>query len=142
MPKVDVEVSATYQSKPGALLAANYNMPAAQVAQFLGRAAVGRRGERDDEPRRRPARSTATAINQLDLRFTKVLKYGRTRTKISLDMYNALNSAPILTYNQTYNPATTDVAGADVGAGREGHEDRRVDRLLGIERALGNGLRA
>jgi hypothetical protein len=46
-------------------------------------------------------------INELDLRFTKVLKFGRTRTKISLDMYNALNSAPILTYNQTYNPLTT-----------------------------------
>jgi hypothetical protein len=46
-------------------------------------------------------------INELDLRFTYVLKFGRTRSKISLDMYNALNSAPVLTYNQTYSPTTT-----------------------------------
>src|SRR5262249_39239984 len=44
-------------------------------------------------------------VNQLDLRFTKLLKFGRTRTRVSLDMYNALNAAPVLTYNQTFNPA-------------------------------------
>ena len=106
VPKIDVEVSATYQSKPGALLAANYNMPAAQVAQFLGRAPSG--GVANVTMNLvTPGTLYGDRINELDLRFAKVLKYGRTRTKISLDMYNALNSAPILTYNQTYNPATT-----------------------------------
>ena len=41
VPKVDVEVSATFQSKPGAQLAANYNVPAATIAGFLGRAPSG-----------------------------------------------------------------------------------------------------
>jgi hypothetical protein len=106
VPKVDVEVSATYQSKPGALLAANYNMPAAQVAQFLGRLPSG--GVANVSMNLvTPGTLYGDRINELDLRFAKVLKYGRTRTKISLDMYNALNSAPILTYNQTYSPTTT-----------------------------------
>src|SRR5206468_1197225 len=42
-------------------------------------------------------------INQLDLRFSKILRYGRTRTKVSLDMYNALNSHVGITYNNTFN---------------------------------------
>ena len=46
-------------------------------------------------------------VNELDLRFSKILKYGRTRTKISLDLYNALNANPVLTYNQTYSPTAT-----------------------------------
>ena len=43
IPKIDAQVSAVFQSKPGQLLAANYAMPAAQVAQYLGRAAVRER---------------------------------------------------------------------------------------------------
>ncbi len=106
MPKIDVEVSATFQSKPGALLAANYNMPAAQVAQFLGRVPSG--GVANVTMNLvTPGTLYGDRVNELDLRFTNVLKFGRTRSKISLDMYNALNSAPVLTYNQTYSPATT-----------------------------------
>ena len=70
-------------------------------------------------------------VNELDLRFSKVLRFGGTRTKISLDLYNALNANPVLTYNQTSTAATADdVADADVGAGGARGEDRRVDRLL------------
>ena len=46
-------------------------------------------------------------VNELDLRVSKILKFGRTRTKISLDLYNALNANPVLTYNQTYSPTAT-----------------------------------
>ena len=105
VPKIDVEISATFQSKPGAQLAANYNVPAAVIASL----SAGCR--RAVSPTSRSTWSTPGSlygdrVNQLDLRFTKLLKYGRTRTKISLDMYNALNSAPVLTYNQTYSPVT------------------------------------
>jgi hypothetical protein len=40
--------------------------------------------------------------NQLDLRFGKILRYGRTRTRVSVDLNNALNSAPVLTENSSY----------------------------------------
>jgi hypothetical protein len=46
-------------------------------------------------------------VNELDLRFAKVLRFRNTRTRISLDLYNALNSAAVLSYNQVFNPATT-----------------------------------
>ncbi|HUK35487.1 MAG TPA: hypothetical protein VLV86_16335, partial [Vicinamibacterales bacterium] len=106
VPKVDVEVSATYQSKPGQQLAANYNMAAAQVAQFLGRAPSG--GVANVTINLvTPGTLYGDRVNELDLRFSKILKFGTTRTKISVDLYNALNSNPVLTYNQTYSPTTT-----------------------------------
>ena len=112
VPKVDVEVSATFQSKPGQQLAANYNMPAAQVAQFLGRAPSG--GVANVTVNLvTPGTMYGDRINQLDLRFSKLLRFGSTRTRISLDMYNSLNSAPVLTYIQTFNPA---VAAGATGA--------------------------
>jgi len=44
--------------------------------------------------------------NQLDLRFAKNLRFGGTRTNIGVDVFNILNSNPVLTYNQTYSPTT------------------------------------
>jgi hypothetical protein len=43
-------------------------------------------------------------INQLDLRFAKILRHGRSRTMIALDIYNALNSSAGLTYNNAFVP--------------------------------------
>jgi len=106
VPKVDVEVSATFQSKPGSQLAGNYNIPAATIAQSLGRAPSG--GVANVTVNIvTPGTLYGDRVNELDMRFTKVLRFGGTRTKISLDLYNALNANPALGYNQTYNPATT-----------------------------------
>jgi hypothetical protein len=33
------------------------------------------------------------------------LKYGRSRTLIAFDLYNALNSSAVLTYDNTFVPA-------------------------------------
>ena len=52
IPKVDVQVSSTIQSLPGASLAANLVVPSATVAQTLGRPSGRRRQQRDDEPHR------------------------------------------------------------------------------------------
>jgi hypothetical protein len=103
VPKVDVEVSATFQSKPGAQLAANYNIPSATIAQSLGRAPSG--GVANVTVNIvTPGSLYGDRVNELDLRLSKVLRFGGTRTKISLDLYNALNANPVLTYNQTYSP--------------------------------------
>ena len=40
--------------------------------------------------------------NELDLRFGKVLKAGRSRSIVSLDFYNTLNTAVPVTVNQSY----------------------------------------
>jgi hypothetical protein len=42
VPRIDVQVSGVFQSKPGPSLAANYAVPANVVAQSLGRAPSAR----------------------------------------------------------------------------------------------------
>jgi len=46
-------------------------------------------------------------INQLDVRMAKALKTGRSRITIALDIYNALNSSAVLTYNNAFVPGGT-----------------------------------
>jgi len=103
IPKIDTQVSAVFQSKPGALLAANYAMPSAQVATFLGRAPSG------NVPNVtinliEPGSLYGDRINQLDFRFAKKLQLGGSRAMIALDLYNSLNANPILTYNNSFTP--------------------------------------
>jgi len=43
-------------------------------------------------------------ITQFDFRIAKILRFGRTRTNVGLDLYNALNSAAVQTYNQAFVP--------------------------------------
>ena len=106
IPKVDVEISAAFQSKPGAQLAANYNVPAAVVAQSLGRPPAG--GVANVTVNLiEPGTLYGDRVNQLDLKIAKVVRIGTTRTRFSLDLYNTLNSSAVLTYNQTYSPLTS-----------------------------------
>jgi hypothetical protein len=101
VPKVDVQLSATFQSKPGAQLAANYNVPNAVVQPSLGRPLSGNAANVSVNLVE-PGTLYGDRINQLDFRVAKVLRYGRTRTQVGLDVYNMLNSSAIQTYNQTF----------------------------------------
>jgi hypothetical protein len=113
IPKIETQVSAVFQSKPGALLSANYLMPAvrtattpanvAVVADFLGRAPSG------NVPNVsinliEPGSLYGDRINQLDFRVAKILRFGGTRSTLSLDLYNVANASAVLTYNQTFVP--------------------------------------
>ncbi len=111
VPKVGVLLSAVFQSKPGALLSANYVVTSAVAAQSLGRPLSGA-ATSVTVNLVEPGTMYGNRINQLDLRVAKVLKFGGTRTMIGLDMYNALNSAAILSYNQAFNPTVTSGASA------------------------------
>ena len=44
-------------------------------------------------------------VNEIDLRFAKILRFGRTRTNVGFDIYNIMNASPVLTYNQNYVPS-------------------------------------
>ncbi len=101
IPKIDVQVSSVFQSKPGALLAANYNVPVAVVQTSLGRPLSG------NSPFATvnlipPGSEYGDRINELDFRVAKILRFGRTKTMVGLDLYNALNSGATLTYNSTF----------------------------------------
>jgi hypothetical protein len=106
---VDVQLSGTVQSVPGIQLQANWVVPNAQVQPALGR------------PLSASATTLATnlvqpgtlygeRINQLDLRLSKILKFGRTRTSLNFDIYNVMNNATVLQENYAYaswrTPAT------------------------------------
>ena len=54
-----------------------------------------------------PGEMYGDRLNQLDFRAGKVLRFGRTRTLISADLYNALNSSAVLTYNNAFVPNGT-----------------------------------
>ena len=51
-----------------------------------------------------PGKLYGDRINQLDFRVAKLLKFSGKRAMIALDLYNATNANPVLTYNQTFNP--------------------------------------
>ena len=91
------------QSKPGTMLAANYAAPNSVVAPSLGRSLSGNAANVTVNLVA-PGSMYGDRVNQLDIRVGKILKYGRSRTLIALDVYNALNSSAVLTYNNTYVP--------------------------------------
>jgi hypothetical protein len=106
VPKVDMQVSATYQSKPGAMLAATYAVPNADVAPVLGRNLSGN-APNVTVNLVAPGTRYGDRINEFDLRAAKILKFGRTRTLLAVDIYNALNSSAVLAYNSAFVPGGT-----------------------------------
>jgi hypothetical protein len=101
VPRVDVQVSGTFQNLPGPELAANYNAPNAEVRPSLGRNLAG--GAANVTVNLIEPRSMyGKRINQLDLRFGKILRFGRTRTTFSLDLYNALNANTVLSQSNAF----------------------------------------
>jgi hypothetical protein len=103
VPKVDVLVSSTFRSDQGNPLQANYVVTSAQAAQTLGRPLSG------NTPNitvnlLAPGAQWGDRINEFDVRVAKVLRFGRTRTNVGVDIYNVLNANPVLTYNQAFTP--------------------------------------
>jgi hypothetical protein len=101
IPKVDVQVSSTIQSLPGASLAANQVVPSAQVAQTLGRPLSGNAASVTVNLIA-PQTMFGDRINQVDFRIAKVLRFGRNRAQVGVDIFNAMNSNVPLGYLQTY----------------------------------------
>jgi len=106
VPKIEVLVSGTLRSDQGAALNANWNAPVAQVTAALGRPAAVT-GTTVPIALVAPGQVWGDRVNALDLRFAKILRFGRMRYNVGVDIINATNSDAILTYNQTFNPAVT-----------------------------------
>jgi hypothetical protein len=103
VPRVGVQLSTTFQSKPGPMLAANYAAPSSEAARSLGRPLSGN-APNVTVNLVRPGTMYGNRINQLDWRVGKELKHRRARTLLALDIYNALNSSAVLTYDSTFVP--------------------------------------
>lgn len=101
VPRVDVRVSASFQSIPGPPLQANLIVPNATVRQTLGRDLAG--GAQNITVNIvQPATLYGDRLNQFDLRVSKLLRFGRTRTAMNLDIYNVLNSNAVQQESNVY----------------------------------------
>ncbi|MEQ1575835.1 MAG: hypothetical protein ABL993_16470, partial [Vicinamibacterales bacterium] len=114
IPKVDVQVSATIQSYDAAAAAgsqitnpifsmvqANYTATNAVVSPSLGRNLSG------SAPNMTvnliaPGSIHGDRVQQFDMSFGKILRFGRTRTNLKLEVFNLLNSNAVLTENANY----------------------------------------
>ncbi len=119
IPKIEVQLAATFRSVPGVTNTSNAGggvQPSGQAANFvatnaylaansnLGRLLTGTTAPTQNT-QLQIADPDATYLdrdNQLDFRIGKVFNYHRTRSTINLDIYNALNRSTILTANTTY----------------------------------------
>ena len=110
VPKVDVQLGASYQSIPGVEMAASF--PAANTAVLaqpgsLGRVPTGGAPAGTTNLQLvQPGSNYYTRFNQIDLRLGKIIRVAKTKSNLSLDIYNILNSDVLSGLNNTYTAAT------------------------------------
>jgi len=116
VPKVDVMVSAIFRSQanvqPGAAVGTNgasrsatYRMTAAQFLAITGRPLAPGLATQDVNLLL-PGAEYGERINTIDMRFAKVLRFGRYRANVGMDVYNLTNANTPMNYEQVYDPAT------------------------------------
>jgi hypothetical protein len=97
---VGVQFAATLQSSPGPNIAANFNATSA-VISGLGRPLSG--GATVKTVNLIPTNTLyGDRANQVDLRFSKIFRAGRTRTAVNLDLANAVNASTVLAVHTSY----------------------------------------
>jgi hypothetical protein len=106
IPKIAVQIAATFQSRPGAMLAANYTVPNAVVAPSLGRPLSGNTANVTVNLVA-PGTMYGDRVNELDLRLAKQLRIAGSQTTFAVEAYNALNSSAVLSYNNAFIPGGT-----------------------------------
>jgi hypothetical protein len=105
IPKIDVQISGTFQSRPGGELSANWTVSSAVIAQSLGRPLSGSAANVTIDVLD-PWTKFHDRINQVDLRFSKIFRSGRSRMNIGVDLYNLFNSAAVLSRQQAFSPTS------------------------------------
>jgi len=111
VPRVDVQVAGTWSSRPFVgsnfptiatqSLVANWIITNAQVAPALGRPLSGNLQSATVNIVE-PGTLYGDRINQFDFRVAKLLRFGRTRTNVSYDLFNVSNASPVTTYNTLF----------------------------------------
>ncbi|MGE0446578.1 MAG: carboxypeptidase regulatory-like domain-containing protein [Vicinamibacterales bacterium] len=103
IPRIDVQLSGTYRNVPGDAVNAWFAASNAYLAanSTLGRPLAGGASNLTIELLE-PNTQFLDRRNELDLRIGKVLRVGRARSVVSLDLFNALNSDAVITANQNF----------------------------------------
>lgn len=116
VPKVDVLISAIFRSQanaqPGAAVGTNgasrsatYRMTAPQFLAATGRTLAPGLATQDVDLLL-PGAVYGDRINAIDMRIAKVLRFGKYKTNVGLDVYNLRNSNTATAYETVYDPAT------------------------------------
>jgi hypothetical protein len=112
IPRVDVQLAASFQFKPGTLglggndSASNGNSVNANYVVTSGVAGIPLLNNQQSVNLLTPGQLYGDYVRQVDLRFGKNLRFGRTRTLVALDVYNLFNENPGLTYQQAFAPGS------------------------------------
>lgn len=101
IPRIDVQVSGTFQNLPGASVSANANILTSSTTLGRGFALAPFRAFNIVNPND----LFIERLNQIDLRVAKIFRVGGTRTSLNFDFYNVLNANSVLTENFTYGAA-------------------------------------
>jgi hypothetical protein len=105
IPRADVLVSATLRSQPPQLITATWQVPNAEIARALGHLPPGATATGTtnipltDNVNRVYADERRT---QVDMRFAKIVRFGRARADVGVDVTNLLNTNYATGYNTTY----------------------------------------
>ena len=106
IPKVDVLVSATVRSQPPAALGANWMVPNTTIQALLGgvvppgfNVAGNTSIDLTDSEHLIYAENRRT---QVDMRFAKVIRFGRTRTDVGIDLWNLFNTNYATGFEDTF----------------------------------------
>ena len=118
VPKIDIQVGASFQSNPGPGLQATFNATNAVVSPSLNRVLSGNAA--NVQVNLLPSNAvlsnfvttpltTASAsayygdrVNQFDFRVGKIFRFGSRRASANLDIYNMFNSSAVLTESVAY----------------------------------------
>jgi hypothetical protein len=101
IPRAEVQVSSALQSIPGPELNAFYTATNSQIQPKLGRPLSG--GVQNVSINLvSPGTLYGERLNQLDVRFARPVRVGRTKTTFQFDLYNALNVDAITGVNTNY----------------------------------------
>jgi hypothetical protein len=104
LPWWGIRTSGTIQSIPGPMVQANVIYTGAQIVALnphLGAFSAGAVGQASVGVFE-PGNRYGDRLNQVDLRFTKIVRMGRSSLDLNLDLYNALNSDAIITQTSQY----------------------------------------
>ena len=147
LPKVDVLVSGTVRSQPPVQILPPARTGTCRTRWCRACSAGCRRAAW--RPATRPCSCVDNGDNrlyvdnrrtQIDMRFAKILRFGRTRTDIGVDLYNLLNSNYALGYEaqlQLHAAERRDVAEPDVDPVAAVRAVQYHDQLLTSRRSAG-----
>jgi hypothetical protein len=104
IPKIDLLVSGTFRSQAGAERIATWNVPNSVIVGVLGRIPPGgvATGNTSIALLDNDRRLYEDRRNQFDLRLAKIVRLGRTRADIGLDIANMFNTNYSTTFDNTY----------------------------------------